>query len=348
MTAEDFATMYKNMRPALALATRLICTKSLQKWWHHTLNSQQRIYIDSKQRYLKALKLRRDVDEAFLELAGKIRWFWLPDVVFQDNGLTFWNPRGVQEEFASADYDDEQDDDEMNNEQDDEQTDEHMEDGDEDEDEAMEEDSEEGFIEDDSEEEETTEDDSEEEETLEDDSEEDEAMSEDDWQEDDEQADDQQEDHEIFDDEEELYGDSDHVPTIGVATHYLYALLSQWEHQPDLRLQLEFAVTLVHELAHAFHAEAHDTGAEVFHYRDDFAPESGFSWQQSIFGCNVDMFSWNIGPLCLTSFDQSFGFLSVYKPMDMQWVGKWFSKETWENGDMTFMKPVLPDDPAAP
>ena len=111
-----------------------------------------------------------------------------------------------------------------------------------------------------------------------------------------------------------------------------------------MRLHFYLAITIVHELAHAF-MKTMRLKKEPFVFPNDPTPdpEVGFSWENWAFGAE---FTWNrglsrVGPLFSTEF-KTFDTRSQLKtPVPMEWIRDIFLEETWANIEQAMLEGKL-------
>lgn len=130
-----------------------------------------------------------------------------------------------------------------------------------------------------------------------------------------------------------------YAPRIGLSTSFLYHLLCpiirRQDRCTDLRFQMGLAKTLCHEICHALYASrGGEFCPEPRVLLEDEIAEVGVSWDFFLSGARFHIKSgkWYIGRLDARTraYLQSHPGISVPVPMD--WVEKWFRKETWTPG----------------
>ncbi|KAF2659103.1 hypothetical protein K491DRAFT_215817 [Lophiostoma macrostomum CBS 122681] len=106
---------YMNMRPALALATKLITSKEMMNWWMHALygnlsrhKKSGRIYLADDYRELDTKQAKLEVDAKFSEVAEKIRFYWMPPVCIDRKeslaGMASYSPYDVMSHLDEAQF----------------------------------------------------------------------------------------------------------------------------------------------------------------------------------------------------------------------------------------------------
>jgi hypothetical protein len=83
---------YINMRPALALATKLITSEMTMGWWIHTLygklsrhEKSGRWYLADDPRELNLEQAKLDVEAKFSELSKIVQFYWIPRIDGKDD-----------------------------------------------------------------------------------------------------------------------------------------------------------------------------------------------------------------------------------------------------------------------
>ncbi|KAJ4292028.1 hypothetical protein N0V90_009927 [Kalmusia sp. IMI 367209] len=164
------------------------------------------------------------------------------------------------------------------------------------------------------------------------------------------------------------------APVLGIASEYVYRVLSEHGSSKrsvgrDMRTQFRLAISLVHEVSHAFFMwkerdagftpfvksvtqkrgrgkQTFEVAYEPYVYATDPVPEVGLSWEHSVFGAFVspDVRPLNdVGPLMLRPWEFAYSHLRVGALVPMANVQEWFLESTWANLDTKNPSKRLPN-----
>lgn len=136
--------------------------------------------------------------------------------------------------------------------------------------------------------------------------------------------------------------------SISISSRLLYFLLSPFSpirsgqsgtwNNANMRFQLYIADLMCHEICHLLwkrrNGIGYDTPREPFIFQQDGICEAGLSWNFYLAGGFLDpLFKWDyVGAFLTTTWRFAASRPRVSAVVDMQWVERWFRKETWAAG----------------